>query len=79
VNPPKPARSPALIGTGLVLGAVSAGLYGTAFVFRDQYDDAVLVGDEAKIRSSYQTTNALVIGSGGALALGTSLLLVGVF
>jgi hypothetical protein len=68
-----------LIGTGIVLGAASAGLYGGAFVFRQQYDEAVAAGDEPKIRSTYQTTNAMVIGSGGALALGTSFLLVGVF
>lgn len=80
--PTTPVRNPrngALIGTGVALGAVSAALYGSAFVVRQQYDDAVVAGDEERIRSSYQTTNALVLGSGGALALGTSLLLVGVF
>lgn len=82
VPPAVPVKSQpngALIGTGIVLGAASAGLYGGAFVFRQQYDDAVQAGDEQKIRSTYQTTNAMVLGSGGAFALGTSLLLVGVF
>lgn len=78
-TPLKKERSPALIGTGIALGVVSASLYGGAFAVRQKYDAAVELGDEDKIRSTYQTTNALSLGSGGALALGTSLFLVGVF
>ncbi|MEQ1508726.1 MAG: hypothetical protein ABMB14_41245 [Myxococcota bacterium] len=78
-DPPKKKVNGALVGSGIALGAVSAGLYGVAFATRGAYDDAVLAGDEPKIRSNYGTTNGLVLGSGASLALGTSLFLVGVF
>jgi hypothetical protein len=81
-EPPVPVKrkvSAPLVSAGLVLGAASAGMYGAAFVFRDSYDEAVLAGDEARIRSGYLATNGMLGGSAGMAVLGTTLLLVGVF
>lgn len=75
----KPRVNTALLGTGLALGAASAGLYGGAFVFRKQYDEAVLAGDEPKIRSQYLATNGSLGGSALFAVVGTTLVLVGVF
>jgi hypothetical protein len=69
--------SPALIGTGIALGVVSAALYGTAFYTRSNYDDAVANGDEEGIKGNHAATNGLVIGSIGALGLGLTFVIVG--
>jgi hypothetical protein len=68
-----------LVGTGLVLGAASAGMYGASFLIRDQYDAAVIAGDEDRIRARYWTTNGLLGGAVGAAGIGATCLLVGVF
>ncbi|MEZ4240276.1 MAG: hypothetical protein R3F59_29795 [Myxococcota bacterium] len=81
VLPPPPKRrvSAPLVATGAVLGAAAAGMYGASFLFRGQYDEAVAAGDEARIRSTYWTTNGLAGGSIGALGIGATCVLVGAF
>ena len=69
----------ALIGTGVGVAAVGLGLYGGAFVTRGNYDDAVTAGDEAKINSSYKTTNLLTITSLGLVGAGGVLVIAGAF
>lgn len=71
--------SAALVGAGLAVGALAGGAYGGAFALRGQYDDAVLEGDEGRIRSLYAATNGTLGGSAGLAVLGTTLLIVGVF
>ena len=83
-DPPVPTRTrarvnPWLVGAGIALGAASVSMYGGAFVARDRYDEAVLAGDEGRIRSRYWTTNGLLGGSVAALGVGTTLVLVGSF
>lgn len=70
-------RSGALIGTGIALGVASAALYGAAFVTRADYDDAVDAGDVTAIEGAHTATNALVIGSIGALGVGATFVIVG--
>jgi hypothetical protein len=73
----KKKRSGALIGTGIALGVASAAMYGAAFVTRSDYDDAVEDGNVDVIEGAHTATNALVIGSIGALGVGATLVIVG--
>jgi hypothetical protein len=70
-------RSGVLIGTGIALGVASAAMYGAAFVTRADYDDAVETGNVDTIEGAHTATNALVIGSIGALGLGATFVIVG--
>lgn len=65
--------------TGLTAAAVGAGLYGTAFVFRGQYLDAVAAGDEQKIIGTHTTTNVLTIVGSSLVGGGALFTLAGVF
>ena len=73
----KKKRSGALIGTGIALGVASAAMYGAAFVTRADYDEAVEDGNVDVIEGAHTATNALVIGSIGALGVGATLVIVG--
>ena len=64
-----------MVGSGVLLGALSAALYGGAFVARSSYNDAVAAGDEERIRNTHRTTNGLVLGSLGTLAIGSGLVI----
>ena len=73
----KKKRSGALIGTGIALGVASAAMYGAAFITRADYDEAVQDGNVDTIEGAHTATNALVIGSIGALGVGATLVIVG--
>ncbi len=70
-------RSGVLIGTGIALGVASAAMYGVAFKTRSDYDQGVEDGDVETIEGAHTATNALVIGSIGALGVGATLVIVG--
>lgn len=74
---PRGGRAPArrvLRWTSVGLGAISAGLYGSAWVTNSAYHDAVIRSDNPRIGSYHATTNALSLGSVAAVGLGVGAL-----
>lgn len=65
----------ALRWTGVGLGVLSAGLYGTAWASNNAYHEAVVSEDNARIGYFHSSTNLLSVGSVAAVGLGAGALL----